>query len=88
MIFREWLNELYRKVFISKSNISIENYISHFVCEVPVPPATKQLKVKFHIGDKILSISRPSQNGFPLSDVRKNNHITSLTPSDTYALFI
>lgn len=74
-MFREWLNELYRKVFISRSNIPIDSYIVHFVCEVPLPPATKQMKIKFHVGDKVLNITRPPKNSFPLLDVILKDHV-------------
>jgi hypothetical protein len=36
--------------------------------EIPLPPP-RNIKVKFSIGDKWTTISRPSANTFPLADV-------------------
>lgn len=67
-IFREWLYELYRKIFFSKLTIPIEQYIINFVMEVPVPPP-RNFKIKFKVGDKWLILSRPPKESFHFIDV-------------------
>ena len=64
----EWLYELYKKAVGQKLTIPIESYISNFVMEIPLPPP-RNIKVKFNIGDKWTTISRPPANTFPLADV-------------------
>jgi hypothetical protein len=67
--FREWLIEIHRKVFHSKLSIPIEHYIINFVMQVPLPPPKNNFKIKFCIGDKWITLSRPPLTSLPLADV-------------------
>ncbi len=68
-VYREWLYEIYRKAVNFKLTIPLENYISNFVMEVPLPPP-RNIKVKFSIGEKWAMINRPPPSSLPLADVR------------------
>lgn len=67
-VFREWLTEIHKKVFLFPSELSIESYIINFIMEIPLPPP-RNIKIKFSIGDKQKFITRPTIDGFALTDV-------------------
>eukprot|EP01119_Soliformovum_irregulare_P015900 TRINITY_DN4546_c0_g3_i1.p1 TRINITY_DN4546_c0_g3~~TRINITY_DN4546_c0_g3_i1.p1 ORF type:complete len:1390 (-),score=369.29 TRINITY_DN4546_c0_g3_i1:38-4207(-) len=66
-VFREWLVEFHKRIFNMKLTISVEQMMINFAMQVPAPPP-RNLKVKFNIGEKLVSISRPPITSLPMSD--------------------
>eukprot|EP01083_Nonionella_stella_P232908 821102_1 len=61
--FLQFLKVLYR-ISRSEAPLPIERYISHFVKEVPVPPAGK-VQVQCSVGDQVLIFRRSAPNQVP-----------------------